>query len=157
MEKRVSRRFFFETDLLYHLSTLRAVVRDVPIPSRYADEVSNLRISAIVGPFALKHLRNFAQRVLGQYSCATSTPPAWSWCSACFGILFGLGYAAHYVSSRGPGQVASAGVVMAAALPIILGAPAAAAGRQLRRAERAQPALSTPILRTVARLEAQER
>ena len=67
MEKRVSSRFFFETDLLYHLGTLRAVVRDVPMPARYADEVSNIRIQAIVGPFALKHLRNFAQRVVGQY------------------------------------------------------------------------------------------
>ena len=50
MEKRVSRRFFFETDLLYHLGTLRAVVRDVPMPARYADEVSNIRIGSSVGP-----------------------------------------------------------------------------------------------------------
>ena len=49
MEKRIARRFFFETDLLYHLGTLRAVVRDVPMPARYADEVSNLRIGAIIG------------------------------------------------------------------------------------------------------------
>jgi len=122
MEKRVSRRFFFETDLLYHLSTLRAVVRDVPMPARYADEVSNLRIGAIVGPFALKHLRNFAQRVLGQYFVRDFNAASLELVFGIFGLLFGLGYAAHYVATRQPGQVASAGVVMAAALPIILGA-----------------------------------
>jgi hypothetical protein len=122
LEKRVSRRFFFETDLLYHLSTLRAVVRDVPMPSRYANEVSNIRIGAIIGPFALKHLRNFAQRVLGQYFVRDFNAASLELVFGLFGILFGLGYAAHYVSTRVPGQVASAGVVMAAALPIILGA-----------------------------------
>jgi glycosyltransferase involved in cell wall biosynthesis len=122
MEKRVSRRFFFETDLLYHLSTLRAVVRDVPMPARYADEVSNLRISAIVGPFALKHLKNFAQRVLGQYFVRDFNAASLELIFGLFGVLFGFGYAAHYVATRHPGQVASAGVVMAAALPIILGA-----------------------------------
>lgn len=122
MEKRVSPRFFFETDLLYHLSTLRAVVRDVPMPARYADEVSNLRIGAIVGPFVLKHLRNFAQRVLGQYFVRDFNAASLELVFGLFGILFGLGYAAHYVATRHPGQVAPAGVVMAAALPIILGA-----------------------------------
>jgi glycosyltransferase involved in cell wall biosynthesis len=122
MEKRVSRRFFFETDLLYHLGTLRAVVRDVPMPARYADEVSNLRIGAIVGPFALKHLRNFAQRVLGQYFVRDFSAASLELVFGMFGILFGIGYAAHYVTTRVPGQVASAGVVMAAALPVILGA-----------------------------------
>lgn len=122
LEKRVSRRFFFETDLLYHLGTLRAVVRDVPIPARYADEVSNLRIGAIVGPFALKHLRNFVQRVLGQYFVRDFNAASLELVFGLFGILFGLGYAAHYLATRVPGQVASAGVVMAAALPIILGA-----------------------------------
>ncbi|MDB5419359.1 MAG: glycosyl transferase, group 2 family protein [Phenylobacterium sp.] len=155
MEKRVSRRFFFETDLLYHLATLRAVVRDVPIPARYADEVSNLRISAIVGPFALKHLRNFIQRVLGQYFVRDFNAASLELVFGMFGILFGLGYAAHYVSTRVPGQVASAGVVMAAALPIILGA-------QLLLQAVNFDVLNVPIrpihpyLRTVARLESQE-
>ncbi|MDB5448057.1 MAG: glycosyl transferase, group 2 family protein [Phenylobacterium sp.] len=122
MGKRISRRFFFETDLLYHLGTLRAVVRDVPIPARYADEVSNLRIGAILGPFALKHVRNFLQRVLGQYFVRDFNVASLELIFGLFAILFGVGYAAHYVTTRLPGQSASAGVVMAAALPVILGA-----------------------------------
>ncbi|RAK61755.1 glycosyltransferase family 2 protein [Phenylobacterium hankyongense] len=155
MEKRVSRRFFFETDLLYHLGTLRAVVRDVPMPARYADEVSNLRIGAIVGPFALKHLRNFAQRVLGQYFVRDFHVASLELVSGMFFILFGLGYAAHYVATRRPGQAASAGVVMAAALPVILGA-------QLLLQALNFDVLNVPTrpihpyLRTVARMEAEE-
>jgi hypothetical protein len=122
MRKRVSRRFFFETDLLYHLGTLRAVVRDVPIPARYADEISNLRISGIVGPFALKHVRNFLQRVLGQYFVRDFSVASLELVFGVALILFGVGYATHHVTAvRTPGEAASAGVVMAAALPIILG------------------------------------
>jgi glycosyltransferase involved in cell wall biosynthesis len=121
MGKRISQRFFFETDLLYHLGTLRAVVRDVPIPARYADEVSNLRIGAIVGPFAFRHLRNFLQRVLGQYFVRDFSVASLELVFGVFLILFGIGYAVHYAAARVPGQAASAGVVMAAALPVILG------------------------------------
>lgn len=121
MEKRVSRRFFFETDLLYHLGTLRAVVRDVPMPARYADEVSNIRIGAIVGPFALKHLRNFAQRVVGQYFVRDFNAASMELVFGLFFLLFGAGYAFSYLANRIPGQAASAGVVMLAALPVILG------------------------------------
>lgn len=155
MQKRVSRRYFFETDLLYHLGTLRAVVRDVPMPARYADEVSNLRISAIVGPFALKHLRNFVQRVLGQYFVRDFTVASLELVFGMFGVLFGVSYAAQYVATREPGQVASAGVVMAAALPVILGA-------QFLLQAMNFDVLNTPArpihpyLRTLARMEAEE-
>jgi len=122
MEKRISRRFFFETDLLYHLGTLRAVVRDVPMPAKYADEVSNIRIGAIVGPFALKHLKNFAQRVVGQYFVRDFNAASLELLFGLFSTLFGVGYALSYLANRVPGQAASAGVVMLAALPVILGA-----------------------------------
>jgi dolichol-phosphate mannosyltransferase len=121
MEKRVSRRFFFETDLLYHLGTLRAVVRDVPMPARYADEVSNIRISQVIGPFAFRHARNFAQRVVGQYFVRDFSAASLELVFGLFFLLFGIGYAMSYLANRIPGQAASAGVVMLAALPVILG------------------------------------
>jgi glycosyltransferase involved in cell wall biosynthesis len=154
LEKRVSRRFFFETDLLYHLGTLRAVVRDVPMPARYADEVSNLRIGAIVGPFALKHMKNFFQRMLGQYFVRDFHAASLELVFGVIFILFGLGYAARYVSTPHT-QAASAGVVMAAALPVILGA-------QLLMQALNFDVLNVPTrpihpyLRTIARMEAGE-
>ena len=38
---RISKRYFFESDLLCHLGLARAVVRDIPIPARYGDEESH--------------------------------------------------------------------------------------------------------------------
>jgi len=155
MEKRVSRRFFFETDLLYHLGTLRAVVRDVPMPARYANEVSNVRISAIVGPFALKHLANFVQRVLGQYFVRDFTVASLELVFGTFSLLFGVGYAAHYLATRVPGQAASAGVVMAAALPVILGAQFLLQAMNFDVLNVPNRPIH-PYLRTLARMEAQE-
>ena len=155
LETRVSRRVFFETDLLYHLGTLRAVVRDVPMPARYADEVSNIRISRIVGPFALKHLRNLGQRVLGQYFVRDFNAASLELVFGLFSALFGIGYALSYLANREPGQAASAGVVMMAALPIILGA-------QLLLQAMNFDVLNVPsrpihpYLRTVRRLEARQ-
>lgn len=63
----ISRRYFFETDILFRLNTMRAVVADVPMDARYGDEVSNLRISQVIGEFALKHLRNFGKRIAYNY------------------------------------------------------------------------------------------
>lgn len=122
LEKRVARRFFFETDLLYHLGTLRAVVRDVPMPSRYADEVSNIRIARIIGPFAWRHARNLAQRVVGQYFVRDFNAASLELVFGLFFSLFGVAYALSYLANRAPGTAASAGVVMLAALPVILGA-----------------------------------
>jgi len=40
--EKISNRYFFETDMLFRLNTLGAVVVDVPMVAKYADEVSNL-------------------------------------------------------------------------------------------------------------------
>jgi dolichol-phosphate mannosyltransferase len=54
----VARRYFFESDMLFYLYLDRAVVVDVPIPSRYGSEISNLKIRRIVGSFAYLNFRN---------------------------------------------------------------------------------------------------
>jgi hypothetical protein len=60
--------------------------------------------------------------VLGQYFVRDFSVASLELVFGLFSLLFGAGYAAHYISVRVPGQSASAGVVMAAALPVILGA-----------------------------------
>ena len=70
-------------------------------------------------------------------------------------LLFGVGYALHYMSQRHHGQAASPGVVMAAALPIMLGA-------QLLMQALNFDVLNAPTrpihpyLRTIARMESEE-
>lgn len=119
---KISRGYFFETDMLFRLNTLRAVVVDIPMEAKYADEVSNLRISRIVGEFMLKHLRNFLKRLLYNYYlrdlslASIELPLGIALCG--FGVVFG-GY--HWVLSAHMQVVTPPGTVMLSALPILMG------------------------------------
>ena len=119
---KVADGYFFETDLLFRLATVRAVVVDVPMKAVYADETSNLRISSILLRFLRGHLTNFLKRIgynyfLRDFSVASL--------ELAFGILF-LTFAVLFGSwkwiANTEAQVATpAGTVMLAALPAILG------------------------------------
>jgi dolichol-phosphate mannosyltransferase len=63
----ISRRYLFETDMLFRLNTLRAVVVDVPMDARYGDERSHLRVGRALVEFAWKHLRNVGKRIAYNY------------------------------------------------------------------------------------------
>ena len=67
---KVSRRYFFETDMLFRLNTLRAVVVDIPMDAKYGKEKSNLRVSRVFGEFLFKHIRNFCLRSLLLSGCS---------------------------------------------------------------------------------------
>jgi len=120
--EQLSRRYFFETDMLFRLNTLRAVVVDVPMNAKYSDEVSNLKISKIIGEFFYKHVRNFSKRIFYNYylrdmSLASIELP--------FGFVLlvaGAGFGGyHWIESAKMGVATTAGTVMLAALPILMG------------------------------------
>lgn len=118
----ISKRYFFETDLLFRLNTLRAVVVDVPMDALYGNEVSNLKISDIVVEFLTKHTRNFAKRIFYNYylrdlSIASIELPL-GLLLFTFGLIYGV---SHWASSAREGTVTPAGTVMLSALPIIMG------------------------------------
>lgn len=119
---KVSRRYFFETDMLFRLNTLRAVVVDVPMVAKYGNEVSNLRVSQIAGEFLCKHIRNFYKRIFYNYylrdmSLASIELPL-SILFLGFGIIYG---SYHWFLSSHNQLPTPAGTVMMAALPIIAG------------------------------------
>ncbi len=119
---KISRRYFFETDMLFRLNTLRAVVVDIPMNAKYGDEPSSLRISRIIGEFLIKHLRNFGKRIFYNYylrdmSLASIELPL-GLSMFLFGILFG---SYHWIKSSSIGLSSSPGTVMLAALPVIIG------------------------------------
>ena len=60
--ERLERRYFFETDMLNHLNTIRAVVHDVPMDTVYANEESNLKISKVLPEFLYKHAARLVKR-----------------------------------------------------------------------------------------------
>lgn len=119
---KISCRYFFETDMLFRLNTLRAVVVDVPMSAKYGDEISQLKISKIIAEFLIKHIRNFGKRIFYNYylrdmSIASIELP--------FGILFlafGIGYGGwHWLNALHAGLATPAGTVMLSALPALMG------------------------------------
>ena len=120
--KKLSHRYFFESDMLFRLNTLRAVVIDIPMDAKYGDEKSNLKISKIMGEFFIKHVRNFFKRIFYNYylrdmSVASIELPLGIFMAA-FGFLFGI---YHWISSSLSHDFTTAGTVMLSAMPIIIG------------------------------------
>lgn len=120
--ERISERYFFETDLLFRLGTYRAVVVDVPMDAVYGDEVSNLKVSRILGEFLRKHVRNFGKRIFYNYflrdvSLASIELLVGS-IVMIFGVIFG-GY--HWYLSSIHETATPVGTVMVAALSFLAG------------------------------------
>jgi glycosyltransferase involved in cell wall biosynthesis len=119
---KISRRYFFETDMLFRLNTLGAVVQDVPMDAVYGDEVSNLKISKIVTEFMAKHVRNFFKRVFYNYylrnmSLASIELPLGALLLVAGTVYGGL----HWIDSARAGVPTAAGTVMLSAMPILMG------------------------------------
>ena len=64
---KVSDRYFFESDMLFRLHLARAVIQDVPMPTKYGSEVSGLSETRAFFEFSYKHHRNFVKRILIEY------------------------------------------------------------------------------------------
>ncbi|MDQ3288175.1 MAG: glycosyltransferase family 2 protein [Pseudomonadota bacterium] len=119
---RISRRYFFESDLLFRLNTLRAVVVDVPMDARYGDEVSGLRISQVLGEFLIMHLRNGLKRIFYNYFLRNLSVASIELVAGSVLMLAGTLFGAyHWIGSAQTGVPTAAGTVMLAALPVILG------------------------------------
>ena len=114
--------FFFESDMLFRLGTLRAVVLDVPMRARYAGETSALRPSAVAAGFLARHTRNFFKRLFYSYFLRDFQVASIEWLLGplllLFGVYFGL---AEWRAAAVNGTAATAGTVMLAALPVLIG------------------------------------
>lgn len=120
--QKISDRYFFETDMLFRLNTLRAVVVDVPMDAKYGEETSHLNISKIMGEFLYKHARNFGKRIFYNYFLRdlslASLELVLGLLLTIFGVLFG---SYHWLVSAQIGVPTSAGTVMVAAMPFLIG------------------------------------
>lgn len=119
---KLSKGYFFESDLLFRLNTLRAVVVDIPMEARYEGENSNLRIASQLPVFIVNNIRNTLKRLYYNYLLRNfnyaSIELALGVVLTAFGIIFG---ATVWVRGHLSGSLASAGTVMLAALPTLAG------------------------------------
>lgn len=118
----LERRYFFETDMLFRLNTVRAVVRDVPMDAVYADEQSHLKISRVLPEFLGKHASRLVRRYVYSYWVRDFNVGT---LYSLFAVLLVLGGSLfggwHWLISSATHHPATSGTVMLAALPILVG------------------------------------
>jgi dolichol-phosphate mannosyltransferase len=119
---KISHRYFFESDMLFRLSTVRAVVTDIPMTAIYGEQSSGLVIHRVLLPFLAGHTRNFFKRIFYNYFLRDFQIASIEWILgpvlALGGFAFGID---NWIASGVANTPATAGTVMIAALPIIVG------------------------------------
>jgi len=119
---RLSRRYFFETDLLIRLNVLEARVFDVPLPACYADEVSSLSLARVLIDFPARLIAGLFRRIFWRYLFYDVSPVAifgFLGLMLCgFGLVFGF---YQWFMHASAGVATPIGTVMIAALPFIFG------------------------------------
>jgi dolichol-phosphate mannosyltransferase len=120
--QRIYNGYFFENDMLVNLNLLNARVKDIPMPSRYGNEVSGLRIRQIIPMFSWLLINRTLYRFWTKYVLQDFSPialfvlaglPLFAW-----GVMFG---AASWIYNAYLGVVTSTGTVMLSVLPLLLG------------------------------------
>ncbi len=114
--------YFFESDMLFRLSTIRAVVQDVPQRAVYEDEQSGISLIKVIPSFTLSHIRNFVSRIFYNYFLRDFHLASLEWVFGPIFIVFGLTFGiSSWMGATAAGTEASAGTVMLSALPFLAG------------------------------------
>jgi dolichol-phosphate mannosyltransferase len=119
--EKISRRFFFESDMLINLNIINAVVKDIEMTTKYQGENSSLNIKKVLLQFPPKLLKGLTKRIFLRYFVYDFNMasiyiilglPMFT-ASVVFGII-------EWIDSAFTGRPRSAGTIMLVALPIII-------------------------------------
>jgi glycosyltransferase involved in cell wall biosynthesis len=118
---KLSKRFFFETDMLIHLNLTNAVVKDIDIDAKYEDEGSSLSMKKAIFQFPPKLIAGMIRRIFLKYFI-------YDFNMASVYILIGLPVfiasivfgIREWIESVITGVARPAGTIMLVALPIII-------------------------------------
>jgi glycosyltransferase involved in cell wall biosynthesis len=120
--ERISEGYFFENDMLVGLNILDIPVKDVPIPARYGDERSQLRVRRVLFPFFFLLIRRTFYRIYMKYMLRDFSPIA---VFLIFGIplfVWGVAFGAYQWWTHAQVNVVTpTGTVIVAVVPLILG------------------------------------
>lgn len=120
--EKIAKRYFFETDMLFRLNTMQAVVVEVPMEATYADEKSNLQISRVIPEFLVRHLRNLAKRIFYGYFLRDFSLASIELVLSIVLLVFGASFGAyHWWDSVLTGKATPIGTALLAAVPTLLG------------------------------------
>jgi dolichol-phosphate mannosyltransferase len=120
--EKLSDRYFFESSLLIELYFTGALLKDIPMPAIYGEEISNLSITRTLVTFPPKLLKAMIRRLVLKYFIydfnLTSIYILAGVPLFLFGLIFGIVNWVHYASIDIPAPL---GTVMLSVLPFILG------------------------------------
>jgi len=120
--EKLSNRYFFESDLLFRMGTIRVVVTDIPMIPKYEDETSSLNIFKVLFEFPPKYFIRFFKRLFYQYFLRDfnigSLELIFGSILFLFGTIFG---GLKWYSAIETNIPTPTGTIMLAVLPIILG------------------------------------
>lgn len=119
--QRISKRFFFESDMLINLNVINAVVKDVAIPARYGKEKSSLKVNRVLFQFPPKLLAGLVKRIFLKYFVydfnMASVYILVGLPMFMLSVIFGI---KEWIESIVTGVPRTAGTIMLIALPIIV-------------------------------------
>lgn len=118
---KVNKGYFFESDMLFRLGVMKAVVQDMPMHSQYGEEKSNLKIRKVLPHFLRRHFINFHKRVFYTYYLREINIASLELPLGIISLFSGLLYGFDKLIESFEGQVTTSGEVMLGAVPIILG------------------------------------
>lgn len=119
---KIEQRYFFESDMLFRLNTVRAMVVDVPMRAVYGSEKSNLGIGRALIEFSLLNARNTVKRLLYNYFLRDFSIASLELVFGLTLLLFGLGFGiVEWIAAWRSQVFASTGTVMLAVLPVLSG------------------------------------
>ena len=119
---KISNGYFFESDMLFRLNSYRAVAVDIPMKAIYGAEKSGISVPSAAVEFFVKHWINTIKRIFYNYYLRDFSIASLELILGLTLVLFGgVVGALFWWASISTGVVATAGRVMLAALPVIVG------------------------------------
>lgn len=121
--EKLSRRYFFETDILFRINTLGASVMEIPHAAYYGDEQSNLKVTEELFNFFKRNIATYFKRLFYQYILRDFNAGS---LLLFFGLIFGgfglVGALSAWVESSVTGVPRSGGALALLEVMIILSA-----------------------------------
>jgi len=119
---KISQRYFFESDMLFRLNTLRAVVLDIPMNAVYEDEKSNLNIRTAFFEFLFNHIKNLFKRIFYNYFLRDMSIASFEIILGFILVAFGLFFGGwHWLHSFHEKIQTPLGTIMLSSISIIIG------------------------------------
>lgn len=119
---KLDRRYFFESDMLFRLGTVRAVIRDIPLQAFYGEEHSSLSILDTLVSFPTKYLNRLFKRLFYSYFLRDFNMGSVSLIVSSILVTSGSIYGmTKWLASIETGVPATAGMVMISGIQLLVG------------------------------------